>query len=131
MKPLAEYLGVPHVIATRAKIEDGKYTGELDFYAYAEGKREAMVEEAERLADRPSRARTPTRTRSPTSRCSKSVGHPHAVNPDKELRKVAEEREWPILAVPEPDLAPATHRGAHAAACSRGRRAGRSDRHRG
>ena len=25
------------------------------------------------------------------------VGHPVAVNPDKELRKVAEEREWPIL----------------------------------
>jgi hypothetical protein len=25
------------------------------------------------------------------------VGHPVAVNPDKELRKIAEEREWPIL----------------------------------
>src|SRR5687767_8807122 len=49
VKPLAEYLGVPHVIATRAKIEDGKYTGELEFYAYAEGKREAIQEEAERL----------------------------------------------------------------------------------
>ena len=25
------------------------------------------------------------------------VGHPVAVNPEKELRKVAEEKEWPIL----------------------------------
>jgi len=25
------------------------------------------------------------------------VGHPVAVNPEKELRKIAEEREWPIL----------------------------------
>ena len=25
------------------------------------------------------------------------VGNPVAVNPEKELRKVAEEREWPIL----------------------------------
>ncbi len=25
------------------------------------------------------------------------VGHPHAVNPEKELKEVAEERGWPIL----------------------------------
>ena len=25
------------------------------------------------------------------------VGHPHAVNPDKELARVATERDWPIL----------------------------------
>ena len=36
------------------------------------------------------RAATPTATRSPTCRCSRSVGHPHAVNPDKELRRVAD-----------------------------------------
>ena len=26
-----------------------------------------------------------------------AVGHPHAVNPDRELRRVAEQREWDIL----------------------------------
>jgi hypothetical protein len=26
-----------------------------------------------------------------------SVGHPHAVNPDRGLRKVAAERDWPVL----------------------------------
>ena len=101
VKPLAEYLGVPNVIATRAKIEDGKYTGELDFYAYAEGKREAILDEAERLGiDLPeSYAYSDSVTDVPML---ETVGHPHAVNPDKELRKIAEEREWPILEVQEP-----------------------------
>jgi hypothetical protein len=26
------------------------------------------------------------------------VGHPRAVNPDRALRKVARERQWPVLA---------------------------------
>jgi hypothetical protein len=30
------------------------------------------------------------------------VGHPHAVNPDKELRRIAREREWPILTFDRP-----------------------------
>jgi hypothetical protein len=31
-----------------------------------------------------------------------TVGNPVAVNPEKELRKVAEEREWPILEFQRP-----------------------------
>src|SRR5205823_1622827 len=34
VRPLAERLGAVEVIATRAKVEDGRYTGELDFYCY-------------------------------------------------------------------------------------------------
>ena len=30
------------------------------------------------------------------------VGHPFAVNPDKDLRKVAHAREWPILVFDRP-----------------------------
>jgi hypothetical protein len=26
-----------------------------------------------------------------------SVGHPHAINPERELRDIAEKRSWPIL----------------------------------
>ena len=101
VKPLAEYLGVPHVIATRAKVEDGKYTGELEFYAYAEGKREAIEEEAEGIGIdlAGSYAYSDSITDVPML---EAVGHPHAVNPDKELRKVAEEREWPILRFQNP-----------------------------
>ena len=97
VKPLAEYIGVPHVIATRATIDDeGRYSGELEFYAYAEGKREAILEEAarENIDLSASYAYSDSATDIPML---ETVGHPHAVNPDKELRKVAEEREWTIL----------------------------------
>ena len=30
-----------------------------------------------------------------------AVGYPHAVNPDRELRKVAQARGWPVLAFAE------------------------------
>jgi HAD superfamily hydrolase (TIGR01490 family) len=102
VKPLAEYLGVPNVIATRAKVDaEGLYTGELDFYAYAEGKREAILAEADRagidLAN--SFAYSDSATDLPML---EAVGKPHAVNPDKELRKIAEERDWPILRFQNP-----------------------------
>ena len=31
-----------------------------------------------------------------------SVGHPHAVNPDRELRRIARERDWPVLVFDKP-----------------------------
>jgi len=49
VRPLAQHLGVPHFIATRAKVDrDGKYTGELAFYAYGENKAVAIKEHAQR-----------------------------------------------------------------------------------
>jgi hypothetical protein len=30
------------------------------------------------------------------------VGHPFAVNPDKELRRIAKERDWPVLVFTKP-----------------------------
>src|SRR5947209_16883086 len=49
VKPLAEHFGVSGVIATRAEVgEGGRYTGELAFYCYGEGKGEAVREMAER-----------------------------------------------------------------------------------
>jgi HAD superfamily hydrolase (TIGR01490 family) len=102
VKPLAEYLGVPNVIATRATVDaNGLYTGELEFYAYAEGKREAILAEAERTGIdlAASYAYSDSVTDLPML---EAVGNPHAVNPDKELRKIAEERDWPILRFQNP-----------------------------
>ena len=42
VRPLSEHLGPVEVIATRARIEDGKYTGELELYCYGEAKGEIM-----------------------------------------------------------------------------------------
>ena len=94
--PLAEYLGVPHVIATRAGIDDeGFYDGTLDFYAYGPYKADAMREEAERrgldLAE--SYAYSDSVTDLPML---EAVGHPVAVNPDRELRRAAAARGWEV-----------------------------------
>jgi HAD superfamily hydrolase (TIGR01490 family) len=97
VRPLAEYLGVEEVIATRSRIgSDGKYTGELDFYAYAEGKAEAMREMAERdhISLEDSYAYSDSATDLPML---EAVGHPIVVNPNKELREIAEERDWQIM----------------------------------
>src|SRR3546814_6783909 len=88
-------LGADRVIATRLEIADGKYTGEIDYYAYAETKAEAIRELAESegydLAH--CYAYSDSVTDAPMLG---TVGHPFAVNPDKDLRKLAVENEWPI-----------------------------------
>lgn len=95
--PIAEHLGVDEAIATRARVdEDGLYTGELDFYAYGPYKAAAMREVAARdgIDLDGSYAYSDSITDLPML---EAVGHPHAVNPDKELAQVARERGWPIL----------------------------------
>jgi phosphoserine phosphatase len=77
-------------------VEDGRYTGEIAFYAYAEAKAEAVRELAARhgydLSG--SYAYSDSITDLPML---EAVGHPSAVNPDKALRAEAARREWPVL----------------------------------
>jgi HAD superfamily hydrolase (TIGR01490 family) len=96
VRPLARHFGVSGVIATRAAIgADGRYTGELEYYAYGAEKASAVRAVAERSGIDLSRsfAYTDSATDLPLL---ESVGNPVAVNPDKELRKAAEEHGWPI-----------------------------------
>jgi HAD superfamily hydrolase (TIGR01490 family) len=101
VEPIGEMLGADHVIATQVGVEDGKYTGEITFYAYAENKAIAMRELAERAGYDLARsyAYSDSMTDVPML---EAVGHPYAVNPDKELRKVAREHDWPILVFAKP-----------------------------
>ncbi|GFH05516.1 hypothetical protein MHIP_59990 [Mycolicibacterium hippocampi] len=46
--PIARALGATHAMATRMVVEDGKYTGEIAFYCYGEGKVEAIRARAAR-----------------------------------------------------------------------------------
>ncbi len=97
VRPLAHYIGVDEVIATRARVdEEGRYTGDLEFYAYGQAKAEEVerIAAAEGISLEISYAYSDSATDLPLLR---SVGHPVAVNPDKELRRVAEEEGWPIL----------------------------------
>jgi hypothetical protein len=76
-------------------VKDGKYTGALEFYAYGESKAEAIQEiaEAEGIDLSESYAYSDSITDRPML---EAVGHPVAVNPDRDLRKLAEKRGWQI-----------------------------------
>lgn len=96
VRPLADHLGVPHVIATVAGLDaDGRYDGTLQFYAYADNKALAVREEARRrdLDLAGSYAYSDSVTDLPLL---EAVGHPVAVNPDAKLRAVAAERGWEV-----------------------------------
>ena len=96
VRPLARHFGVAGVIATRAHVgTDGRYTGELAFYSYGESKAQAIRELAERVGVdlQGSYAYSDSTTDIPMLSV---VGHPVAVNPDRELRRHAEEHQWQI-----------------------------------
>ena len=99
--PIARALGATHAMATRMVVEDGKYTGEVGFYCYGEGKVQAIRELAAREGY-------------PLEHCYaysdsitdlpmlEAVGHPSVVNPDRGLRREATERGWPVLSFSRP-----------------------------
>jgi HAD superfamily hydrolase (TIGR01490 family) len=96
VEPLTEYLGADQAIATRTLIDDqGRYTGEVEFYSYGPEKATAMLAEAEArgidLAE--SYAYSDSATDIPMLEV---VGHPVAVNPDRALERHARERGWEI-----------------------------------
>jgi HAD superfamily hydrolase (TIGR01490 family) len=94
VQPLAEFLGADEGVGTRAAVDtDGNYTGELEFYAYGAHKAQAIRELAARqYINLPmSYAYSDSITDLPMLEV---VGHPVAVNPDKELARIAREREW-------------------------------------
>ena len=94
--PIAALLGVDSVIATRMRIANGHYTGEMECYAYGEEKAVQVRRlAAERGYSLPgSYAYTDSVTDLPLLEL---VGHPRAVNPDRALRRIATVRGWPVL----------------------------------
>lgn len=94
--PIAQLLGVDEAIATRAELdEEGRYSGRTERYVYGPEKEVAILEAAERdgLDLAASWAYSDSATDVPML---SAVGHPVAVNPDRELAKVARQRGWPI-----------------------------------
>ena len=102
VETFAELLGITGAIASKAKIDaQGKFTGEMEFFAQGENKAVAIRELAQQrgidLAE--SFSYSDSATDIPMLEV---VGHAFAVNPDKELSKVAHEKEWPILSFSHP-----------------------------
>ena len=102
VQPLADFIGADDAIGSRACVgTDGRYTGEIEFYAYGENKAVAIKEMAERdgLDLSESYAYSDSHTDLPMLSC---VGHPTAVNPDRDLLRAARARKWPISTFSNP-----------------------------
>lgn len=101
VEPIGAMLGADRVVATRLEIVDGRYTGEIEYYAYAEEKATAIRALAEEVGYDLAGCYgySDSSTDIPML---EAVGHPHAVNPDRELRKVAVSRDWPVLVFTKP-----------------------------
>ncbi|KRE95477.1 inhibition of morphological differentiation protein [Nocardioides sp. Soil774] len=101
VEPIGQMLGADRVVATRMEIVEGKYTGNIDYYAYAEEKARAI----ERLAETVGYDLAASYAYSDSItdvHMLEVVGHPFAVNPDRELRRIALAKEWPVLSFVRP-----------------------------
>ncbi|MCG6658637.1 HAD family hydrolase [Halomonas campisalis] len=99
--PIAERLGVDHLIAVEPEVVDGRYTGRVSGTpSYREGK----VERLEAwLADKDltlDDAWFYSDSHNDLALLEK-VDHPVAVDPDETLREVAEQRGWRIISLRE------------------------------
>jgi phosphoserine phosphatase len=101
VEPIGELLGADAVIASQLEIEDGRYTGKVEFYAYAENKASAIEQLAKRRGYDLGRSYAYSDSVTDVAMLD-VVGHPHAVNPDKELRRIAVQRGWPVLEFSRP-----------------------------
>ncbi len=96
VQPIGAQLGVSDVIATRMKVAEGQYTGEIEFYAAGPAKVEAVRKLAAERGYDLSECYAYSDSVSDVPLLA-AVGHPSAVNPDKALRREANERRWPVL----------------------------------
>jgi HAD superfamily hydrolase (TIGR01490 family) len=96
VEAIADDLGFDGALGTICEVRDGRYTGRALRALHAEAKADGLRELAERedldLSD--CTAYSDSHTDLPFL---EAVGHPVAVNPDRELRRVARDRGWPML----------------------------------
>jgi HAD superfamily hydrolase (TIGR01490 family) len=95
--PLAEAYGLDGAVGSLGEVaEDGTYNGRVLRACHGEGKADAVQElaAARGLDLSASTAYSDGHSDLPLL---EAVGHPVAVNPDRDLRRVARERGWPVL----------------------------------
>lgn len=95
VEPIAQALGVYNVVATELEVRDGVFTGETEFFCRGENKAVQMrrIAKKHQLDLAECFAYSDSITDEPMLA---AVGHPVVVNPDRALRKIAAEREWPV-----------------------------------
>ena len=96
VEPIGELLGADRVVATRMRVHDGRYTGEVDHYVYGPAKAAALRDLAAECGYDLSACHAYSDSVTDVPMLA-AVGHPHAVNPDRALRREATARGWPVL----------------------------------
>jgi HAD superfamily hydrolase (TIGR01490 family) len=98
---LADELGFDGALGSLCEVADGRYTGRSLRACHGPGKADAVRElaAAEAIDLARSTAYSDSHTDLPFL---EAVGNPVAVNPDRELRRIARERGWPLLAFTDP-----------------------------
>jgi HAD superfamily hydrolase (TIGR01490 family) len=92
---LARDLGLDGAAGSHAEVEDGSYTGRLERRLFGAAKAEVLRELA--AADGLDLSASTAYSDSHSDvEFLEAVGHPVAVNPDRELREIAAERGWPV-----------------------------------
>jgi HAD superfamily hydrolase (TIGR01490 family) len=93
---IADDLGFDGAVGSTCEIVDGVYTGRSLRAAHGEGKAQAIRELA--ASDGLDLAECTAYSDSHTDvPFLEAVGHPVAANPDRQLRRIARERGWPVV----------------------------------
>lgn len=96
VSPIARLVGADRAVATRMEVsEDGLFTGRISRSMLHSEKAVALREDAAAHNIDPTRCWAYSDSISDEPMLS-AVGHPVAVNPDRELRRMARERDWPV-----------------------------------
>jgi HAD superfamily hydrolase (TIGR01490 family) len=96
VEAIAADLGFDGALGTVCEVRDGRYTGRATRALHAANKAACVRELAERVGFdlAACTAYSDSHTDLPFL---EAVGHPVVVNPDRELRRIAAERGWPVL----------------------------------
>ena len=94
--PIARLVGADRAIATHMEVgEDGLFTGRIARSMLHSEKVVALREDAAAHGIDPARSWAYSDSISDEPMLG-AVGHPVAVNPDRDLRRLAQERDWPV-----------------------------------
>ena len=94
--PIARLVGADRAVATHMEVgEDGLFTGRISRSMLHSEKVVALREDAASHGIDPARCWAYSDSISDEPMLS-AVGHPVAVNPDRDLRRMAQERDWPV-----------------------------------
>jgi HAD superfamily hydrolase (TIGR01490 family) len=91
----ARFLGAHVAIGTRARVEEGRFRGEIETLSFQEGKRDLVLAALSRFGVEPARAALYSDSVADLPLFER-VGRAVVVNPEADFARLAQERSWEI-----------------------------------